>query len=177
ASDEHDGRIPFRHPLAFYCVGFVCSLVRDCECESWLIRPVWIAEPDSDRTAVWQRDLLDKGDGRSVACRITDDRIALADLEKAALTEPRPTQTVRRGRFEAPRGDFPGFVRHVQDEMRMRVHPLHAFQRAVPAARRLVDFKLRLQRVMRERDDRQQYDCCPQKRLHLSLRSDRQTRS
>src|SRR5262249_11421408 len=142
-----------------------------------LIRTVGIAEPDSDGAPVWQRDLLDKSVGRSVACGITDDAVALADLEKAALAEPRTTQTVRRRGLKAPGGDFPALVSDVEDEMRMRVHPLDAFQRARPAARRLVDFKLRLQRVMRERDDGQQNDRCPQKRLQLSLRLDRQTRS
>ena len=141
------------------------------------VRSVRIAEPDADGTPVWQRDLLDKRDRRSVAGGIADNGVALAELEKAGLTETRTTEAVGRRRFEHPRGALSALISDVEDEARMRVHELDAFQRARPAAGRLVDFKLRLQRVMRERNDRQQKDRRTQQRLQLSLRSDRQTRS
>src|SRR4030095_7239552 len=142
-----------------------------------LIRSVGIPEPDPHRATVRQRDLLDKGDRRSIACGIADHGVSLADLEEATLAEARAAQTIGRSGFEAPRGELAGLVGHIEDEMRMRVHPLDAFQRAGPAARWLVDFKLRLQRMMRERDEGQQNDRRAHKRLQLSLRSDRQTRS
>src|SRR6185503_1844946 len=47
-----------------------------------LIGSVGIAEPDAHVAAVGQRDLLDEGDWRSIARRIPDHRIGLADLEE-----------------------------------------------------------------------------------------------